>query len=316
MKRSRVAVLFLILLVAIAECIARFALGLGTPPLSIAHRQIEYMYAPDQDLSRFHNVFRTNHYAMRSRNPDAASDRYKILVLGDSVINGGSLTNQSDLATSILERDLGNGVFVGNISAGSWGPPNLLAYIETYGTFEADTVTVVISGGDICDVPSFTPLDPRTHPMESSVLALGELITVYVPRYAERLISTKNSRRDRTEEQKEDDCLASAPGGLRVMRRLIALFNDAGAQTTVVRHPTIEEFEDGSFNARLITSLQAGLDGTPADYVDAKRFFFKHDAVEELYRDRIHVNEAGQLLYAKIFLEIVSRNMMNASIER
>ena len=33
----------------------------------------------------------------------------RVMVVGDSVVNGGSLTDQSHLATTILERELGRG---------------------------------------------------------------------------------------------------------------------------------------------------------------------------------------------------------------
>ena len=311
-KRGCIAGSLLLLLFAIAECIARFVLGLGTPPLSIAHPQIEYMLAPDQNLSRFHNTFITNHYGMRSRNPDQASDRYRVLVFGDSVINGGSLTDQSELATSILEHNLGEGIFVGNVSAGSWGPPNLLAYVENYGVFDADTAIIVMSAGDLCDLPLFEPLDPRTHPTETPLLAFGELVLIYLPRYVKKIIAPYDRNIHRTLAQRENDCLASASTGLSALRRLIALFHASGTRATIIRHPAADEFIDANFNTRLIAYLRTGLDGTGVEYLDAKRFFVKHGAVEELYRDRIHVNEAGQALYADIFLEIVSSNMANA----
>ena len=45
--------------------------------------------------------------------------KLRILVLGDSIINGGTLTDQDDLATELLRRDLierlGRPVVVGNI---------------------------------------------------------------------------------------------------------------------------------------------------------------------------------------------------------
>jgi hypothetical protein len=51
---------------------------------------------------------------------------FGILVLGDSVVNGLSLIDQSEIATSLLSVRLAargdRAIVVGNISAGSWGP--------------------------------------------------------------------------------------------------------------------------------------------------------------------------------------------------
>src|SRR3954468_7045308 len=57
--------LFLLALVA-GELFARFYLGLGDPPLSIADPQIEYLFKPDQDCRRFGRRIHYNHYSMRA----------------------------------------------------------------------------------------------------------------------------------------------------------------------------------------------------------------------------------------------------------
>src|SRR5262245_23618663 len=167
----RILAITLLAGVVALELIARFALGLGTPPLSIRHPTIEYMFAPDQDCMRFGNHFQTNAWGMRS--PPFASQKldpneFRVMVFGDSVINGGNLTDQADLATSIvatqLERQLNRPVVVGNISAGSWGPGNWLAYAEEYGFFDADCVLLVLGSGDAGDCPEFLPLNTDTHP--------------------------------------------------------------------------------------------------------------------------------------------------------
>ncbi len=178
-----------IVALVVGEIVARFILGLGTPPLSITHPKTEYMYKPNQDLWRFGNHFVVNAYGMRSR-PFAEKKEegeFRVMVFGDSVINGGNLTDQDDLATTILERKLrekkiGN-VTVGNISAGSWGPGNWLAYAQEFGFFSADIIILVISSSDCADNPTFEPLDPNTHPTRGPVSALMEGIQRYLPRY-------------------------------------------------------------------------------------------------------------------------------------
>jgi len=179
----------IIFLISIGEIFARYYLGLGTPPLSISDPKIEYMFKPNQDIYRFGNHFITNEYGMRSE-PFAkkkSSNELRLMVFGDSVVNGGNLTDHAKLATSILKEKLtkilDKNIVVGNISAGSWGPGNWLAYAKEYGFFDADIIILVISSHDYIDNPTFQPLDKNTHPTKQPVSALLEGIERYLPRY-------------------------------------------------------------------------------------------------------------------------------------
>ena len=190
MKRWLIPLAAICALLLAGEWFARSVLGLGDPPLSITHPRIEYLYAPNQDVRRFGKRFLVNDYSMRSA-PLAArkgADERRVLVFGDSVVNGGNLTDHQDLATTRLAHDLrpfagGNKVVVGNVSAGSWGPGNWLAYSQVYGFFEADVVVLVASSHDVTDNPTFVPLAPNTHPTKKPLLALTEGLTCYLPRY-------------------------------------------------------------------------------------------------------------------------------------
>ncbi|HEY0009893.1 MAG TPA: SGNH/GDSL hydrolase family protein [Tepidisphaeraceae bacterium] len=179
----------LCLLVAGGEFYARFGLGLGDPPLSVADDTMEYRFKPGT-YHRFGNVIHYNAFSMRSREVGATrtdQQELRILVLGDSVINGGVQTSDEDLATTLLEKrlsqELKRPVFVGNVSAGSWGPPNTAAYLEKFGTFDADLILLVLSGDDGADVPTFAPIVgvSPAFPERAPVSALWEGITRYTP---------------------------------------------------------------------------------------------------------------------------------------
>ena len=191
--------------VAFAEVLSRYYLGLGTPPLSVAHPTIEYMFKPNQEVTRFGNRFVINRYGMRTDDFPAQKrpGELRIMVYGDSVVNGGNLTDHAGLATTMLRRELeartGRDVVVGNISAGSWGPGNWLAYAREYGFFGADMIVLVISSHDSGDVPTFQPLDPATHPTESPVSAFWEGIERYVPRYIQGLAGVGTDKKVATE---------------------------------------------------------------------------------------------------------------------
>lgn len=171
-----------------AELVARFVLGLGDPPLYVLDPKIEYMLAPSQDCRRFGNVFQTNRFGMRSdelAEKKTFPDELRVLVVGDSIVNGGARVDQADLATSVLQRELrqrlGRAVTVANISAGSWGPINQLAYLEKYGLFDADIVLLVLNSEDVADVPGLESIGPQW-PRHKLVFALQEIGERYLPR--------------------------------------------------------------------------------------------------------------------------------------
>ena len=121
----------------IGELFARYGLGLGEPPISIPDEHIDYLFAPNQVCHRFGNVLRYNNKSMRCDFDVVEPCEGGVLVIGDSVINGGALTDHEKLATTILQRKYKNIPFY-NVSAGSWGPGNYAAYLRKYGTFGSE----------------------------------------------------------------------------------------------------------------------------------------------------------------------------------
>ena len=121
MKKFLLSLAALVAIVGIAECAARYCLGLGDPPLSEGSADIDYIFRPNQRCRRFGNAINYNNLSMRmDEDVDPSDSRKRVFVVGDSVVNGGSLTDQKDLATALLQKAMPN-VLVCNVSAGSWG---------------------------------------------------------------------------------------------------------------------------------------------------------------------------------------------------
>jgi len=185
-------------LVLASEAIARWGLGLGDPPLYEDHPQLEYRLKPLQDVRRFHNRVTINAYGMRSAplTPRPAAHTRRILLFGDSVLFGGSQLDQHLIASELLPPLLASSapagrassrLEIGNISAGSWGPGNWLAWARLYGFLGASDVLLLLSNHDARDNPTFAPLDTN-HPEQRPASALVELLQRYLwPRAAERL---------------------------------------------------------------------------------------------------------------------------------
>ncbi|MEM1401119.1 MAG: hypothetical protein AAGF58_14630, partial [Pseudomonadota bacterium] len=162
------------------ETFFRVEYGLATPPLYAAHPTIEYIAKPDQDVRIFGNHQVYNSLSMRSPPLSSVQEDRTVLVFGDSVLNGGTALDQADLATSLAtarSRSDGRPTFFGNVSAKSWGPANIIGWIEEHGFLDADTAIFVLSSHDYYDLPTFEPLDPTVHPTERPLLALNYVLS-------------------------------------------------------------------------------------------------------------------------------------------
>lgn len=229
------------LLIAIGvEASGRFIFGLGDPPLSVALPDIEYVFRPGT-YQRFGNTVHINAWHMRSaevlaRKSDAAEVR--VMFMGDSVINGGALTDQSDLATERIQHELkaaiASPVVVGNISAGSWGPGNLLAYARRFGLFEADIAVLVLNSLDASDNPTGEPIvgvDP-SFPAERPWSAISEGFTRYL------LPRVWPSKSRRTKQPDPSDAMAE---GVQALSNLCDFAQARGAAVIVLHFPNRSE---------------------------------------------------------------------------
>lgn len=299
-----------LLLVIAAELFARFALGLGDPPLYVLDPQIEYLLAPSQNCHRFGNTFRTNRFGMRSDDfPEqkSAPDELRVLVVGDSIINGGARVDQSDLATSVLQRELAASlhrpVVVGNISAGSWGPVNQLAYIDRFGLFGADVVVLVLNTEDAADVPGLEAIGPQW-PRHKPLFALQEIGERYFPRIFLPLggnappspppIAHTTSRAQDLTRTNE------------AVRAIVGHARATGAHVIVVRYATRPEVG------------QQGNDPTPdfarpdgAELAETERIFRASlDRGENPFQpDGVHPNGLGQRLLGRLIANLMQHEL-------
>lgn len=297
-----------LLLGVCGELVARFYLGLGDPPLSMADPEIEYLFKPNQDVNRFGNRVKYNAYSMRSDDfPKDKTDEQevRVLVLGDSVVNGGNLTAQHELATEIvkgrLAAELGKPVVVGNISTGSWGPGNQLAYLKRYGLFDADVVVLVISSHDASDVPTFEPIvGTSAFPEHKPVLALQEAIFRYLPRY---LPGNKPP-----EEPPYDEPEVFAFDAEGALSELIVLIQEAGVPMVILQHATRDELGEGYDPGHDAIGELARRMGVPT--IDlAGSFQSAMDAGQSVYRDNIHPNTQGQRVIAEVLGEAITERL-------
>jgi len=130
--------------------------GYGDPVLYAEDAQIGYYPAPNQLSTRWGGRIEINAFGMRSPNYAAVKTpgTFRVLMIGDSTLYGGSYVGQEQLYSTLLEQHLralapGRRIEVMAISANAWGPFNELGYIRRFGTFGADLVMVDLPTADL-----------------------------------------------------------------------------------------------------------------------------------------------------------------------
>lgn len=282
----------------LAEALLRAVVGLGDPPLYRTDPSIEYLLVPGT-YRRFGNTVFVN--SMHMRSPEAAlgprrQGERRIMVLGDSVVNGGSLTDQESLATELLPamaRDLDgeSTITVCNVSAGSWGPGNLLAFVRRFGTFESTDAVIVLNTEDARDVPTFAELGPE-QPTERPWLALHELVR----NYGSRLIR----RSSPAPEDPGASALAASSLG-----ELLDFLAGRGVRCRLLFHPTRQQLDGGMDGGAPALATEAAARGVPRCSTRDRLLEARAGGLEP-YRDDIHPTHAGQAAVARAILDCLA----------
>lgn len=293
------------------EFFCKFFIGLGDPPLSRKHPTIEYEFVPNQDIKRFHRTIKINSHGMRSNDLKKVkpNNEKRILVFGDSVIWGGSLIDQKDLATEILkEIGLKEGftLEVGNVSAGSWGPGNWLEYIKERGNFSADIVVLVISSHDWNDNPSYKSNDLV---IDKPISAFYELITRYLIPKIKNLSKNLNSNNLNKENFKKEFNKEEFKG-LKDLSDFIDIVRKEGSEISVVQFWDKEEYLSGKVKGGniAIKKILNSKNISPIQSID----FFKSCSKDpkQLFTDSIHpFTKLGQRCLSRVIFEAIKNNL-------
>jgi len=186
---------------AAIEALLRVLLGFGNPLIYIADAECGYLLAPNQRVRRLGNRIEINQYSMRTGAiaPSPAAETLRVLLLGDSVANGGWWTDQTDTISEIMARllrlqlqhlatnaQLSSKVNyskfeVLNASANSWGPRNQLAYAQRFGVFGSKILVLLLNTDDLfASAPSSLVVGrDRSYPDRQPRSATLELLSRY-----------------------------------------------------------------------------------------------------------------------------------------
>ncbi|WP_228053422.1 SGNH/GDSL hydrolase family protein [Nodosilinea sp. LEGE 07298] len=283
-----------VLSLAVAEIFLRVRYGLGNPPLYVADARTGYRLAPHQTLRRRGNRIAINAYSMRgpATSPHRTADTLRVLMVGDSIVNGGGWTDQSELLSLQVQAALEplkpaefQQVEVLNASANSWGPRNELGYVLRFGTFEAQVVLLVINTDDLFAIaPNSYDLGRNPHyPTRRPPLALWEAV-------ARRRKYTPSAELQALHDQGGDRVGVN----LEAIRQLNQVVKAAGGQLAIAMTPLRRELEDGPRDyeqiARQRLTAFAQAEGLP--YLNFLPRF-QQTRYEPLYYDHIHLSPEG-----------------------
>lgn len=318
LRAGGVLAVLLVVLAAAGEVALRVVWGLGDPPLYVLDDEIEYMHKPSSSYVRMGNHVRINQWSMRADEFPArkADEReLRVLLMGDSIIAGGARIDQTDLAAAVIGPELARiaqrPVVVGNASAGSWGPPNLLAYAKRFGFLESDVVVLVLNSNDYDDVPGLEPIGPQW-PTRKPALALQEVAENYGPRLLARIGLGGPNAPPRTTTHEQDVAYA-----LGALRELIDLARASGARVVLVQYLKLSELaavgSGGGGGAEAgFSAIRAVAESASVRTVDTSGAFAANGVPRAnffLPGDNVHPSAAGQralgaLIVGAVVLEL------------
>jgi hypothetical protein len=302
--RGRIYVVILAVavgLVAAAEALPHL-LRFGPSILYVPSARAGYLPAPHQRLSRSGVRVETNAWGMRAPDYPAAkpAGTFRILMIGDSTLYGGSYVDQEDLYARRLERALraaaGRPVEVLNLGVNAWGPFHELGWAREHGALDSDLVVVCLPIGDIYRPLyglSATPLMSANAPPR---LFLEEMVAHLAWRLRELQIGRPSA----------DEVAWQGRAGIRAYAELAALLGAGGAEVMFQVLPTrsvafAARPEEAGADLREVDALRAALD--PAIRMSyASGVFRGQGTAGELFFDAWHLRTKGHAVYAG-FLE-------------
>lgn len=296
---KRISIILLTLIVLLEIALRLY--GLGNPVLYIEDADYEYIYAPNQDVKRFGNHIVTNEFGMRSK-PININDSIVVLVIGDSVLNGGTQVDQDSLTTTILENCLSEKfkqtIRVLNISAGSWGPDNAVEFIKKHGSFNSFLLVFVFSSHDYYDAITHKKVVgiQEAYPSKKPVFAIVEVINRYFFK-SEFGKKSKKKKAPKILRERWSKNLKINPG----WDQIIGMKNNMEVIGYV--HPMKVELEKKKYNAlgqKLITKLE----NDSIEFVLGMNYM-----VNDAYRDDIHTNAKGHKILANALEPIIEEKI-------
>lgn len=314
MNIALIILLIALIALGLAEAFLRSRYGLGDPPIYLADARMGYRLKPNQQVKRYGNRIEINAFSMRGPaiSPQRPDNTLRVLLLGDSIINGGWWTDQSDILSTLLQTQLASAlsqqfdqIEVLNASANSWGPRNQLGYIARFGLFESQIVLVVLNTDDLFAIAptSIQVGRDRSYPKRKPLLAIFEAISrLRSPRALPEL--------EALQEQESGDRVGS---NLEAIRQIKLRADEKYSHLLLTMTPLRRELEDDGPRDYELRARQRLLTFTQREqipYLDFLPIFQQSANFAELYRDHIHLSPQGNQFVTLQLAQFVQTALM------
>lgn len=291
----------LVIFFVVIELTLRLCFGFCDALLYQPSDKYEYIAQPNQIRHRFGARLLTNGYSQRSEEPD--STKVKILGLGDSVIFGGSWMDHDSLATTLFSNETGMQML--NISCGSWGPDNCVAYLLENGAFGAKAMVLVCSSHDAYDAMSFVPVVGvyPNYPYKQYKLAIWELIERYMIPYIKAKTNTKQYADPDAEVEKraaDRQVIQKSPNFVKGFDSLKQMADSLSIPFWIYLHAELGELKQKQYND-MGQQIILWADSARVPLVNG----IEEGERPEMYHDAIHFNKAGQRHLADVLKKYI-----------
>lgn len=307
-----IVLLVVFVLLLVLEVGLRWRFGFGNPLIYVADKDIGYLLAPNQRTRRFGNRIEINQYSMRGGQiyPTPKESTLRVLLLGDSIANGGWWTDQAEILSAMMASQLkttvGQNAFteveVLNASANSWGPRNELAYLKRFGNFGAQVVVLLINTDDLfATAPSSVQVGrDRNYPAQKPLLALQEVVTRYV-------LPAPNIPELAALNQESGDRVGL---NLSAIGEILAIAKSSNSKFLLAMTPLLREVGELGPRDYEIKERQRLTEFTASNqilYLDFLPIFNSAESKENLYRDHIHLSYQGNLQVSQAITESIGQ---------
>jgi len=280
--------------------------GFGSPVLYLVDPQAGYYPAPHQSVGRYGGRAYINAYGMRS--PDYPEHKpagvFRVLMIGDSTLYGGSYVDQSELYSSLVASELASAasarpVQVMAIGVNAWGPFNELGYVDKFGTFDSDLVLIALPLTDIYrplarlyGVPFFRADRPPR-------LALEEIFDHVAWRVRERVYGAPTRAENAW----------NRVAGMEAYARLVERLRNHGAEVMVEVLPSQSAGSTGLVAPYELADIQQLRRSVPSPVIVSYPAGLFSGRGEHIYHDGTHLDVAGHRAYADFLRgEITTRS--------
>jgi len=304
-----------------SELLLRQVFGLGRPLLYRSDPHMGYRVAPNQNLRRFGNRIYINEFSMRNEpiTPQRSPQTLRILMLGDSLVNGMVWTDQSQTLTAFLHQELTEitpkMIEVLNVAAGSWAPRNELAYLQEFGTFESQCLILVINTDDFFGAPPRPEVvgqDPA-YPDRYPPGAWAEVFQQIWRRFPLTAHHQLNQLK-RLSPPPEKDVVGI---NLKAIEDIYSLTHGANAKFFLVLSPLRRELdrEGGSrdYEKKARQRLQEWVTQHQIPLLDLLPSFNAHPNPLSLFSDHIHLSFQGNQWVAEAIVQQIQKHQRNTS---